>query len=38
MRNCKTPMGEAVQSEDYAAIHAEKRDVSQYPLTSYTPP
>jgi hypothetical protein len=27
-------MGEAVQSEYYAAIHAKKRDVSQYPLAS----
>jgi hypothetical protein len=25
MRNCKTLMGKAVQSEDYVAIHAEKK-------------
>jgi hypothetical protein len=31
-------MGEAVQSEDYDVIHAKKRDVSQYPLASCTPP
>jgi hypothetical protein len=27
----------AVQSVDYAAIHAEKIGVSQYPLASCTP-
>jgi hypothetical protein len=38
MRNCKTPKKEAIQSEDYATIHVEKRDISQYPLASCTPP
>jgi hypothetical protein len=38
MRNYKTPNMVEGQSEDYAAIHATKRGLLQYPPGAYTPP
>jgi hypothetical protein len=38
MRNCKTSKMVEGQSVDYAAIHAAKRGLSQYPPGVYTPP
>jgi hypothetical protein len=36
LRNCKTPRKQVAQSVDYAAIHDERRNVSQFPPTLCT--